>query len=142
MENSSSQSHLSHGLLLGEKVAWGPPACPAAAHDHTAAARVGACQGKSRPANLHTTFFSCIVLSPCHVFVELFLFQLPAAARVRSFSHFLFLRHRIICWPGPLPKGYRVAHASDLKFRFTVFCPPSVFSNERKSPQRGLGANT
>jgi len=24
---------------------------------------------------------------------------------VRSFSHFLFLRHRIICWPGPLPKG-------------------------------------
>ena len=21
------------------------------------------------------------------------------------FSHFLFLRHRIICWPGPLPKG-------------------------------------
>jgi len=24
---------------------------------------------------------------------------------VRSFSHFLFLRHRIMCWPGPLPKG-------------------------------------
>ena len=23
----------------------------------------------------------------------------------RSFSHFLFLRHRIMCWPGPLPKG-------------------------------------
>ena len=23
---------------------------------------------------------------------------------VRSFSHFLFLRHRIMCWPGPLPK--------------------------------------
>jgi len=22
-----------------------------------------------------------------------------------SFSHFSFLRHRIICWPGPLPKG-------------------------------------
>jgi len=21
-----------------------------------------------------------------------------------SFSHFLFLRHRFICWPGPLPK--------------------------------------
>ena len=25
---------------------------------------------------------------------------------VRSFSHFLFLRHRIMCWPGPLPKGW------------------------------------
>ena len=24
---------------------------------------------------------------------------------IRSFSHFLFLRHRIMCWPGPLPKG-------------------------------------
>ena len=24
---------------------------------------------------------------------------------VRSFSHFLFSRHRIMCWPGPLPKG-------------------------------------
>jgi len=24
---------------------------------------------------------------------------------LRSFSHFLFLRHRIMCWPGPLPKG-------------------------------------
>jgi len=22
-----------------------------------------------------------------------------------SFSHFLFLRHRIMCYPGPLPKG-------------------------------------
>ena len=27
-----------------------------------------------------------------------------ADCHVRSFSHFLFLRHRIICWPGPLPK--------------------------------------
>ena len=27
------------------------------------------------------------------------------ALKVRSFSHFLFLRHRIMCWPGPLPKG-------------------------------------
>ena len=25
--------------------------------------------------------------------------------RFVSFSHFLFLRHRIICWPGPLPEG-------------------------------------
>jgi len=23
----------------------------------------------------------------------------------RSFSHFLFLRYQIMCWPGPLPKG-------------------------------------
>ena len=28
------------------------------------------------------------------------------APLVRSFSHFLFLRHRIICWPEPLPKEY------------------------------------
>jgi len=28
-----------------------------------------------------------------------------AAALVRSFSHFLFLRHQIICWPRPLRKG-------------------------------------
>ena len=25
--------------------------------------------------------------------------------KLRSFSHFLFLRHRIICWSEPLPKG-------------------------------------
>ena len=24
---------------------------------------------------------------------------------VRSFSHFLFSKHRIICWSGHLPKG-------------------------------------
>ena len=33
------------------------------------------------------------------------LFSIMFSVFVRSFSHFVLLRHRIMCWPGPLPKG-------------------------------------
>ena len=32
-------------------------------------------------------------------------FNVRLGPDIDSFSHFLFLRHRIMCWPGPLPKG-------------------------------------
>jgi len=43
----------------------------------------------------------CVTPSICGPFEE----YIPVQVFVISFSHFLFLRHRIMCWPGPLPKG-------------------------------------
>ena len=37
-----------------------------------------------------------------HMYVHIYIYLWT---NVRSFSYFLFLRHRIICWPGTLPKG-------------------------------------
>ena len=57
-----------------------------------------------------------------------------------SFSHFLFLRHRIMCWPGPLPKEqYATNHL--FLFLFLVLNPHYQHANYSRNAHRWRRSN-